>query len=360
MAIGRLAVAALFMGCVSLSCTVPKSANPPARQGGADSAAAGQGQKSESAAASVFELRDGSRIVGTPLLASVPLVSSYGSVAFRPAEVTSIIAMDSTPGVRVEFKNGDVLRGSLQVDSLPVQCAAGRINIPVSSILRVTPLWLGSDVLEGLIARYPLAGNASDVTGHGHDGVNRGAVPAPDRFGREAGACAFDGNEACISLPEGLIDPDCEACTLSLWVLAKPSGVRRMALYIGAATGEIGIGETGGRFSFGADLSTRQWNSVETPVVENVFLHLAGVYIRGKTIRLYLNGEKKSEAPVPDLPLVSGLARFTSGIGAYSPGYPAEGKQRGMSNWLGAISDVRIYNRALSDREILSLFHFGD
>ena len=358
MIIRRLAAALVFMGCASLSCTVPKSANPP--PGGADTTSSGQGRQSESAPASVFELRDGSRIIGTPLLSSVPLVSSYGSVAFRPGEVTSIIAMDSTPGVRVEFKNGDVLRGSLQVDSLPVLCAAGRISIPVASILRISLLWSESDVVEGLIAHYPLRGHTSDVSGHGHDGVNHGALPAPDRFGRDAHAYEFDGGDARISLPEGIVDPECGGCTLSLWVLTKPSSTSRQALYIGAATAELSIYVASGRFAFGGELSDRQGFVTGTPEVENTFVHLAGVYIRGKTVRLYLNGEKKSEAPIPDLPLNSGLQEYTSGIGAYSPDHPEQGKRFARANWFGRISDVRIYNRALSDREILSLFHYRD
>jgi hypothetical protein len=361
MTVRSLAVVVLFMGFASFSCTIPKSANPAAHPGGADStAASGQGPQSESPPASVFELRDGSRIIGTLLLSSVPLVSSYGSVAFRPAEVTSIIATDSSAGVKVEFRNGDVLRGSLQVDSLAVQCAAGRINIPVTAILRVSPLWSESDVVEGLIARYPLRGNASDVTGRGHDGMNHGAVPAPDRFGRDAHALEFDGGNARISLPEGIIDPECGGCTLSLWVLTKPSRASRQALYIGAATAELSIYAASGQFAFGGELSDRQGFVTETPEVENTFVHLAGAYTRGKSIVLYLNGEKKSEAPVPDLPLNSGLQDYTSGIGAYSPDHPEQGKRFARANWFGRISDVRIYNRALSDREILSLYHSRD
>jgi len=136
--------------------------------------------------------------------------------------------------------------------------------------------------------------------------------------------------------------------------------VPRTALYIGAATAELDITYVEGKFAFGADLTTHKWYSVSTPAIENAYVHIAGVYVRGKSIKLYLNGEKKSEASVPDLSLLSGLEQYTSGIGSYAPEDPAVGRYVGMSNWFGSISDVRIYDRALRDEEIKSLAHSGD
>jgi hypothetical protein len=91
-----------------------------------------------------------------------------------------------------------------------------------------------------------------------------------------------------------------------------------------------------------------------------MFVHLAAVYVRGKSARLYVNGDRKSEAPLPDLPLNSGLMEYSSGIGAYAPEHPEHGQRFGISNWFGRIGDVRIYNRALSDVEIMSLAHHRD
>jgi hypothetical protein len=346
---------------VALSCTSPKSANLPLRSAGLETPSpAVQGRNNEPQLSVAVDLRDGSRIVGTPLLTGFTLVSSYGSIAFKLEQVNSIIFTDSAKGVSVQFRNGDMLQGSLQVDSLPVQFSAGRMNLPISAILRLSTISARENLAEGLIAHYPLVGNTKDATGHGHDAINHGAVPAPDRFGRPGHAYEFDGAEARISLPEGILDPNAAACTLSLWVLPKSSLTSREALYVGAATAEINIFIGRGKFGFGADLENRQWYSVETPAQENTFVHLAAVYVRGKSVRLYVNGERKSEAPLPDLPLLSGLTEYTSGIGSYAPEHPEQGKRLGISNWYGSIADVRIYNRALSDEEILSLAHYRE
>ncbi len=335
----------------ALSCTSPKSANMPIRPAGVSvSAQAEQGD-----ASAALDLRDGSRIVGRPLLTNLTLASSYGSIVFRLEQVRSIVFSDSAKEVKIEFRNGDVLHGSLQLDSMPVQCAAGRLNLPVSAILRLSAVSAKENLAEGLIAHYPLRGNAADVTGRGHDAVNHGAVPAPDRFGTQGRAYEFDGRGAHINLPEGIVDPNAPAYTLSLWVLAKPSSVRRQALYIGAATGEISIWDSGKEFEFWVCLNDRQPRGVTAPLIENTFVHLVGVYIRGKSVRLYVNGKCKSESPLPDLPLLSGLMEYSSGIGGYAPEHPEQGQRLGIANWSGRISDVRIYDRALSDDEIMSL-----
>lgn len=339
---------------IALSCTSPKSEDLPVRVAGMDAPAV-QGRGGESPGTAAIDLRDGSRIIGTPLLTGLTLGSSYGPIPFKLEQVTSIVFSDSAREVTIEFRNGDLLRGSLQLDSLPVQCVAGRLNLPVSAILRISPVSRQGNLAEGLVAHYPLKGNTTDATGHGHDAVNHGAVPAPGPFGNQGGAYEFDGTDSRITLPGGIVDPNAPAYTLSLWVLAKPSPVRRQALYIGAATGELTVWIEGGKFGFGAGLADRQWHAVTSPAQEDIFLHLAGVYVRGKWVRLYVNGERKSEAPLPDIPLRSGLMEYSSGIGAYAPEHPEHGQRLGMSNWYGRIGDVRIYSRALNDEEIMSL-----
>ncbi len=356
----RPGLALSLIALAVLSCTSPKSTDLPPRPTGADLApGAVQGRGDGPAMSVAVDLRDGSRIIGTPLVKRLTLGSSYGAVEFPLEQVTSISFSDSAGGVRVEFRNGDVLRGTLHLDSLPVQFAAGRMDLPVSAILRLATVSADDNLAEGLIAHYPLKGSTADATGRGHDAVNHGAVPAPDRFGTRGHAYEFDGTEAHINLPEGIIDPGCAACTFSLWVLARDSRTRREALYIGAATAEISIAAERGQIGFGVGLVDRQWHAVTSPLRENTFVHVAAVYVRGKSVRLYVNGERKSEAPLPDLPLRSGLPEYSSGIGAYAPEHPEHGKRLGVSNWDGRIGDVRIYDRALSDDEIMSLAHHG-
>ena len=53
----------------------------------------------------------------------------------------------------------------------------------------------------GLIGHWPLAGDTQDASGHGHDGINRGAdLTAAGPDGRASGAARFDGRTAAIEV----------------------------------------------------------------------------------------------------------------------------------------------------------------
>ncbi|HTY59269.1 MAG TPA: LamG domain-containing protein [Bacteroidota bacterium] len=330
-----------------LSCTSPKHREI-------------QGRPQAASPSFVIDLRGGSRIVGTPLRNNFSLSSSHGPIGFTLDQVSSMTFSDSAGNVRIEFRNGDILAGSLSPDSLPVEFAAGKLTLPVSSILRIASAGSESSLAMGLVAHYPLHGNTKDVSGEGRDGKNFGAVPAPDRFGVPGRALEFDGSGAHVNLPDGLIDPEGKEYTFSLWVLTRSSSVPREALYIGAATAEVSIWNDHGRFIFGPGVVDALMHEASAPATENVFTHLTAVYVRGTSARLYVNGEYRSTAKLPDLPLRSGLPEYSSGIGTYAPEHPEHGRRFGRLNWSGSISDVRIYNRALSDEEIRLLAQAND
>jgi hypothetical protein len=60
--------------------------------------------------------------------------------------------------------------------------------------------WAG--INDGLVAYYPLYGNANDASGNGHHGTISGDVTfAADRFGSSISAASFDGNNDFITIP---------------------------------------------------------------------------------------------------------------------------------------------------------------
>ena len=68
----------------------------------------------------------------------------------------------------------------------------------------------------GLVAHYPLDGDARDASGNGYHGTMRGPVPARDRFGREDGAVLFSGSDHRIDLPHEVLDGLFDV-TVSFW-----------------------------------------------------------------------------------------------------------------------------------------------
>src|SRR6185295_19407876 len=50
------------------------------------------------------------------------------------------------------------------------------------------------NLTNGLVAYYPLDGNANDASGHGLNGVATNTSPTTDRFGTSSAAMSFQGN----------------------------------------------------------------------------------------------------------------------------------------------------------------------
>jgi hypothetical protein len=79
---------------------------------------------------------------------------------------------------------------------------ARRFRAGFRTAILTTLLWcpttLHADVLDGLVARYPLDGSAEDVAGTREGTISGSVLPVPDRFGTPAGAMSFDGVSAYI------------------------------------------------------------------------------------------------------------------------------------------------------------------
>ena len=53
---------------------------------------------------------------------------------------------------------------------------------------------------DGLVAWYPLNGNANDESGNGNNGDVIGALPTIDRLGQESSAYSFNGSNQYIGI----------------------------------------------------------------------------------------------------------------------------------------------------------------
>ena len=77
----------------------------------------------------------------------------------------------------------------------------------------------------------------------------------------------------------------------------------------------------------------------------NTWSHVVGTY-DGMAIRLYVNGELRSEVPY-SAPLVHSQA-------------PLRISTAESFNWVGDVDEVAIYSRALTQEEIAAHFRLGD
>jgi len=200
---------------------------------------------------------------------------------------------------------------------------------------------------EGLVAYYPLDGNANDASGNNNNGHVVGATPCQDRFGKPNSAFSFNGVDNYIrfeSVPLKKLDD----WSLSAWI--NPASVNQdsMAVCLGSDDGRIGNG-----FELGISGGNRPGNhlygilgSVAWIDSGNAFPNSDAWYqvvmLRtGGITKFYVNGVQtaKTESRRP-----------------LAPGAFTIGSATGIRFFSGMIDDVRIYNRALSPSEIKTIY----
>jgi len=212
-----------------------------------------------------------------------------------------------------------------------------------------------------MVGYWPLDGDATDASGNGNDGTISGNVTATaDRLGNPSGAMSFAGGGS-DKIDVG--DPPefnmTGAMTITAWVYLDSTS----PVHGGRNSRILGKMDGGGNraWSSGIEMNvngvplpaTFQVSSNGSDVISSIdnaslpldqWVHYAGVYEPGASMKVYLNGD---------------LAfNLTTGVPASqysSNGYSALIGNRpacGNCGWYGALDEVRLYNEALSEGEI--------
>jgi len=211
-----------------------------------------------------------------------------------------------------------------------------------SSKSRTTPTALSAKLQRGLVGYWPFDGNADDKSGNRNNGIVHGVAPTEDRFGKANKAYRFNrGNfiEVPNSSPLQNIRKD---VTITAWVnphewdngfmSVMQKGNQRESQFMlqsGRGTCFYGAGELH---------ESRPWRTGE-------WQHIALTYEHGNGAKVYQNGEligvgkADRELAANRLPLLIG----------YEPWGQAE-------YFIGDMDDVRLFNRALSEKEIQELY----
>lgn len=205
--------------------------------------------------------------------------------------------------------------------------------------------------VEGLILHWPLDGDARDATHLQNHGQVAGAALAENRFGEPNSAFRFNGTGAFIEGAAPL--PESESLTISMWfaldswVQLQNPGVPHIMFFEGDdGSGRDVVIYTLGGIHFGVK-SNEGLNYYNWLPPLGVWTHLICVAdAPQRKLSMWINGAKVAEK------------EFSGGanIGAHAP--VNLGRRPGSYNdWFfaGAIDQVRVYDRALSELEIASL-----
>jgi len=211
----------------------------------------------------------------------------------------------------------------------------------------VLSLYPQSSMDKNLVGYYPFNGNASDMSGYGNNGTVHGATLTEDRGGNKNCAYYFDGIDDYIEVPD---DPSLritDEITIEVWTSMEYGGggddprlVSKGGDYDGfelCTDGPQGYGTISVRIAppslFIKDILTaNKWD------------HIVAV-VDQKYIKLYLNGQLKGS-----------IDRIGPILESSQPLCFGQKSIWGWDKYKGKIDDVRIWKRALSENEILTLF----
>jgi len=220
---------------------------------------------------------------------------------------------------------------------------------------------------NGLAAFYPFDGRANDASGNGYNGVTHFASPGTDRFGRVGGSFLFNGVTSFVDVPDSsALRLSTTDFTIVGWIFEN----QRNADYQNCIVSKRGTNAADGWF-----LGVRGQRAGSTPgVTGNLFYQVSGgsdpsaasaavlslsqwhyiaiVYSNStQTLEMFIDGVRDSTTgglPAPNANTVADMH-----IGNDSS------NTNGTFNFHGNIDDLRIYNRALADSELLALYSSG-
>ncbi len=210
-----------------------------------------------------------------------------------------------------------------------------------------------------VVAYYPFNGNANDESGNLNHGTVNGATLTADRFGNPDRAYEFDGiNDYIQCLQPGPLG--ISPRTISFWAKTNvvPTEQSNVVLSYGASASSFGYGDrievglnskslTGLTASVGGVLLIREFNTA------NQWHYYAAVYDGTTTniqdIKMYADGQLLTNTTYS---LDYGHTINTSGS---NPIYI--GMLYGFGRYFtGSIDEVKVYDKALSNAEILDLY----
>jgi hypothetical protein len=207
---------------------------------------------------------------------------------------------------------------------------------------------------NGLVGYWPFNGNPNDESGNGNNGTVSGAILTTDRFGNNNGAYYFDGLTSYIS-GDGVNLPQGDSSrTVSLWV--KTSG--GFDANTGGNTGVVfNYGTLEYKQRFGVLLDDNSLNNylctqnndypTFNPVSNNSWTNIVWVY-SNTNLYLYINGSLTTTSTILNINTTAQNFMFgntvLNSLGQYE-------------KYKGAIDDVVIWNRALTQQEITNIYN---
>jgi hypothetical protein len=205
----------------------------------------------------------------------------------------------------------------------------------------------------GMVAWWGGDGDARDIIGGHHGALRNGASFASGMVGE---GFSFDGVDDVVELP--YIDGLSSAMTVDAWIAPTEQGFERIVFGQSYGAPQLKI-EWAAQPSFGAH--NLSWNWINTVSASGVplgeFSHIAGVF-DGTYLKVYTNGRLAAYRAFNSSWASSTCVMWIGGFGDSQDSATCRGSGP-QQHFKGVIDEVHVFNRALADAEVKSIYDAG-
>ena len=259
------------------------------------------------------------------------------------------------------------------------------VNSALANLRRAAVAFRNSFIQEvsvaNLVAQWKFSGNANDATPNGNNGTLKSGLSGPgtapidggtlpvlvaDRFGQANQAYEFK-NSAYIEVPyKATLNP--QALTISLWCKRFDSNADNYLVSLNRWNGyKFQLQGAGKPFLTVTTTSTIADRDADAGIVPlNTWTHVVASYVDG-TMKFYINGALQKPYSNVAGPLKTVPQPVPLCIGQQLPkdiynSVPTAGQAASYFTYYGAgffngqLDEIRLYNRALTDAEVTSIY----
>lgn len=220
---------------------------------------------------------------------------------------------------------------------------------------------IGDALTQNLIAYYPFNSDANDESGNGNNGTVNGATLSLDRFGNENAAYNFNGTDNEIIIENAFYNNGFLNSTINIWFTSSDnSKSNQTILNTNPHNGEsfsFNHGNSGYFSHFkNSDTSVVSWdifsnNDFSSQLIENDIWYMLTIIKENNAYKYYLNGAFIKESNIS----IETQSQFT--------GISLGNVSQNVSNnehHKGKLDDIAIWDRALTEIEIVELYNETD
>ncbi len=307
-------------------------------------------------------MRDGSTIMGRIAPLDVDVVAAIGRYSIGLERVSSIVFQDDREHARLLLPNGDRMSGVVTIKDLKVVSDFGEFGPKLDAIERIVihnGKGLPPQLKDALILKLSFNenGKPEDESPKKHEGKWHGAVQfITDRNGVTNGACRLNGSSTYLDISAIRASLPRDKHTISMWVRADKAAMNGGAIFSNWHRELLFFrkGNLVGHISLSPRLNDPKGTGthvMETPITDlaDRWCHIVLTFDAGDHASLYIDGKllKTEESPRDE-----GAAWYRKNfeIGRIKDFTPAR------EHFSGDVDDVYIFDRALSEEEVLQFY----